>query len=176
MGKGVELDDWSKWNRNSIVGIVGARKKHMYASNWMLWSTISFRYLVHPPIYPLVRNSMVDSSGVTRQWACGSWMLSPIILHLSKWYPNRHQQRLQSQSFKWINCSCIYMKKQLAWFLEKGADNTDLLGSISPLSLVLIGKESPPHKANRSSVTQYLRKRYSKMPIVMIGFCISGHV
>lgn len=63
-----------------------------------------------------------------------------------------------------------YLKKQLAWISEKGADNldlSDLLGPISPLPRALIGEESLPYKANKSSVTQYLRKRYSKVPIVI---------
>ena len=63
-----------------------------------------------------------------------------------------------------------YLKRQLAWISEQGADNLDidsLLGPVSLLPRALIGKDGLPYKATKSSTTQYLQKRYSTKPIIL---------
>ena len=63
-----------------------------------------------------------------------------------------------------------YLKQQLARISEKGAEQLDLdylLGPISPLPRVLIGEDLFPYKSNKSSATEYLRKRYSQLPLVI---------
>lgn len=59
--------------------------------------------------------------------------------------------------------SQCYLKRQLAWNSEKGAESLDLhnlLGPISPLPRALIDKDSLPYKATKSSATKYLTIRY----------------
>lgn len=59
------------------------------------------------------------------------------------------------------------LKRQLAWISENGARHLDLqglLGPIPPLPRVLIGENSLPYKANKSSATQCLSKRNFKLP------------
>ena len=63
-----------------------------------------------------------------------------------------------------------YLKRQLAWISEKGAEQLDLdylLGPISPLPRALIGEDLLPYKSNKSSATEYLRKRYSQLPLII---------
>ena len=63
-----------------------------------------------------------------------------------------------------------YLKQQLARISEKGAEQLDLdylLGPISPLPRALIGEDLFPYKSNKSSATEYLRKRYSQLPLVI---------
>ena len=62
-----------------------------------------------------------------------------------------------------------YLKRQLAWISEQGAENLDLnslFGSISALPRALIGRDGLPYKATKSNTTEYLRKRYSALPII----------
>ena len=63
-----------------------------------------------------------------------------------------------------------YLKRQLAWISENGAENLDLdtlMGPVSPLPRALIGEDMLPYKSNKSTVTEYLRKRYSQLPIII---------
>ena len=63
-----------------------------------------------------------------------------------------------------------FLKRQLAWINEKGLGQIDLdslLGPISPLPRALIGENQLPYKANKSSATQYLTKRYHEVPVVI---------
>ena len=65
-----------------------------------------------------------------------------------------------------------YLKQQLKWISEqgtKGLDFNNLLGPISPLPRALIGKDGLPYKATKSNATEYLKKRYSKLPIITDG-------
>ena len=62
-----------------------------------------------------------------------------------------------------------YLKRQLAWIAENGAENLDidnLLGPISPLPRALIGEDMLPYKANKSSTTEYFRKRYPQLSLI----------
>ena len=95
--------------------------------------------------------------------------------------PNRRKRlvtfsvtRVQKQRVKLVErerrLSERYLKKQLAWISEKGTEHVnvgDLLGPISPLPRALIGEDSLPYKSNKSNATQYLRKRYSELCIVI---------
>lgn len=54
-----------------------------------------------------------------------------------------------------------YLKRQLAWISEKGAESLNLdnlLGPISPLPRALIGEDSLPYKATKCSATKHLTK------------------
>ena len=62
-----------------------------------------------------------------------------------------------------------YLKRQLSWISKQGTeglDFNDLLGPISSLPRALIGKDGLPYKSNKSNTTEYLRKRYSSLPII----------
>ena len=43
----------------------------------------------------------------------------------------------------------------------------NLLGPISPLPRALIGEYLLPYKATKSSATEYLRRRYSQLPLII---------
>ena len=62
-----------------------------------------------------------------------------------------------------------YLKRQLAWISRQGTeglDFTDLLGPISPLPRALIGSDGLPYKSTKSNTTEFLRKRYSSLPVI----------
>ena len=62
-----------------------------------------------------------------------------------------------------------FLKRQLAWISERGSENIDLnslFGPISSLPSALIGKDGLPYKASKSTTTDFLRKRYSTIPII----------
>lgn len=62
-----------------------------------------------------------------------------------------------------------YLKMQLAWIYKQGTgglDTDDLLGPVSSVPRALIGKDGLPYKSNKRSTTEYLRKRYSPLPII----------
>ncbi len=62
-----------------------------------------------------------------------------------------------------------YLKRQLAWISEQGAENLDLdslLGPISSLPRALMDKDGLPYKSTKSSTTEYLHKRYSSLQIL----------
>lgn len=62
-----------------------------------------------------------------------------------------------------------YLKRQLAWISRQGTeglDFTDLLGPISPLPQALIGSDGLPYKSTKSNTTEFLRKRYSSLPVI----------
>ena len=62
-----------------------------------------------------------------------------------------------------------YLKRQLAWISRQGTeglDFTDLLEPISPLPRALIGSDGLPYKSTQSNTTEFLRKRYSSLPVI----------
>ena len=63
-----------------------------------------------------------------------------------------------------------FLKRQLAWISERGPKDIDLdslFGPISSLPRALIGKDGLPYKASKSTTTEFLRKRYSTLPIII---------
>lgn len=115
------------------------------------------------------------------QEAYEQYVSSKIIGLPSTPAPNRRKRlitfsitKVQKQRVKLVDLkrkiNQRYLKRQLAWISENGAENLDLeslMGPVSPLPRALIGEDMLPYKSNKSTVTHYLRKRYSQLPIVI---------
>jgi hypothetical protein len=114
------------------------------------------------------------------QEACEGFISSKVLGLPSTTAPTRRRRlctfsvtKTQKQRVKLVEqerkMSQRYLKRQLAWISEQGAENLDLnslFGSISALPRALIGKDGLPYKATKSNTTEYLRKRYSALPII----------
>ena len=62
-----------------------------------------------------------------------------------------------------------YLKRQLAWISEHGANKLDidsLLGPTSALPRALMDINGLPYKANKSNTTEYLNKRYRSQEVI----------
>ena len=63
-----------------------------------------------------------------------------------------------------------YLKRQLAWISEQGAENLDfdsLLGPISSTPKALVDKDELPYKAAKSNTTRFIQKWYKQVPVIL---------
>ena len=62
------------------------------------------------------------------------------------------------------------LKRQLAWFAEKGVDQehiNELFGPVSGVPRALVDKHGLPYKSAKATITPYLERRYKSIPVVL---------